>query len=59
MEQPDGWGDVLTRWLKDFGITEESYKEIKEKFGLPPTCDCSKRREWLNRVGRWWNKEDQ
>jgi hypothetical protein len=55
----DGWGDKVTVFLKGLGITEESYKDIKTKFGLPPTCGCAARREWLNKVGRWWNKEDQ
>jgi hypothetical protein len=55
----DGWGDHVTTWLKNIGITEERYKDIKTKFGLPPTCNCSKRREWLNRVGEWWNGRNE
>lgn len=54
----DGWGDRITSALKKIGITEERYKDVKAKFGLPPTCGCPQRREWLNRIGRWWNGED-
>lgn len=53
-----GWGDSMTSALKALGITEERYKEVKAMFGLPPTCGCSKRREWLNKVGRWWTGEE-
>jgi hypothetical protein len=48
-----GLGDRLEGWLIKHGITKEWYIEIKVKFGLPPTCNCCARREWLNRVGRW------
>jgi hypothetical protein len=48
-----GLGDRLTTALKKVGITEENYKAVKAMFGLPPTCNCAGRREWLNRVGRW------
>lgn len=53
-----GWGDNVTTFLKGIGVTEDSYKAIKQKFGLPPTCGCAQRREWLNKVGRWWNGEE-
>lgn len=52
-----GWGDRVAMWLTKHGITEERYKEIKETFGLPPTCDCCARQEWLNRVGDWWKRQ--
>lgn len=55
----EGWGDKVTVFLKGLGVTEESYKAIKQKFGLPPTCGCSQRREWLNKVGRWWNERTE
>jgi hypothetical protein len=53
-----GWGDAVTRALKKIGVTEERYKEVKAMFGLPPTCGCPQRREWLNQVGRWWTGEE-
>lgn len=53
-----GWGDAVTVALKSIGITEERYKEVKQMFGLPPTCGCPQRREWLNKVGRWWTGEE-
>ena len=46
-----GLGDILERELKRMGITQDRYKEIKEKFGFPPTCGCEKRKQWLNKVG--------
>ena len=48
-----GLGDSLERALKTLGITQDRYVEVKEMFGLPPTCNCNARREWLNKVGRW------
>ena len=48
-----GWGDRLHGWLESHGITEERYKQVKVLFGLPPTCNCPSRQEWLNKVGRW------
>ena len=48
-----GLGDSLTRYLKSAGITENRYQEIKKAFGMPPGCNCAKRREWLNKVGRY------
>lgn len=53
-----GWGDGVTAALKKIGVTEERYKAVKELFGLPPTCGCPQRREWLNKVGRWWTGEE-
>lgn len=59
VDNAHGWGDSVTSALKKIGVTEERYKAVKEMFGLPPTCGCAKRREWLNAVGRWWNGEDK
>jgi len=50
-------GDRLEQWLTKHGITKERYVEVKKLFGLPPTCGCAKRQEWLNKVGRWLNGE--
>lgn len=54
----DGWGDNVEKALKRIGVTEDRYKYIKTKFGLPPICNCAGRKEWLNAVGRWWNGEE-
>jgi len=51
---PSAWGDRLHDWLEQHGITEERYKLAKQKFGLPPKCNCAARQEWLNRVGAWF-----
>ena len=44
-------GDDLQRALETLGITEERWKAAKEKLGLPPDCDCAKRKAWLNKAG--------
>jgi hypothetical protein len=48
-----GLGDRTEQLLASLGVTKERYVEAKKRFGLPPTCDCPERREWLNRVGAW------
>jgi len=45
-----GLGDILETALSSIGITKEWYVRVKERFDLPPTCDCEARKEWLNRV---------
>jgi hypothetical protein len=50
----EGWGDKTEKWLTSIGITSERYIEVKKKFGLPPTCWCPQRKEWLNKVEKWW-----
>ncbi len=49
-----GLGGRLERLLSSLGITTDRYIQVKELFGLPPTCNCGKRKEWLNRVSDWW-----
>jgi hypothetical protein len=53
----NGLGDQVEKMLKSLGITQERYVQVKQLFGLPPTCGCAKRREWLNKVGQWLNGE--
>ena len=48
-----GLGDYAERIMKSVGITEDRYAEIKEKFGLPATCNCKARKKWLNAVGQY------
>lgn len=50
-------GDVTEVALKSIGITEDRYKAAKELFGLQPTCNCQKRKDWLNKVSDWWAGE--
>lgn len=63
--QPDylePWTPKLGDWtesqLKKFGITQEWYKEVKDRFGLAPQCNCSGRieqlNEWSTKVFNWW-----
>ncbi len=49
-----GLGDYTERMLESIGITKERYAEVKEKFGFAPTCNCNGRKEWLNKVGRYF-----
>lgn len=43
-------GDALEELLTSYGITKEWYQGFKEKFGLPPTCDCTSKQIWLNKT---------
>jgi len=47
-------GDRTEQLLKSIGITEDKYKAVKKMFGLAPTCGCSKRKEWLNKVSSYF-----
>lgn len=49
-------GDRVERQLRRWGITEEWYTHIKQRFGLAPTCGCQGRKRWLNRVSKWWRE---
>ena len=48
-----GLGDILERELKRLNITQEAYIKLKVRFGAMPTCNCEKRKQWLNRVGKY------
>jgi hypothetical protein len=56
-EQPVRLGDAVESVLAGIGITPDRYAAAKEFFGLPPNCGCAARKEWLNKVSDWWNKE--
>lgn len=43
-------GTRLANMLKAAGITRERYGAVKQWLGLPPTCDCAEREEWMNRL---------
>lgn len=46
-------GDRIEHWLTSHGITEEKYKEVKGRFGLPEDCNCAERKAWFNKVGEY------
>lgn len=48
-----GLGDVVESVLNKFGITQERYKQW---FHLEE-CDCTKRKEWLNKLFSWWTRD--
>lgn len=50
-------GDRVKKALDELGITEERWLTVKAEFGWPPSCNCEKRRAWLNRVSRWLRGE--
>lgn len=43
-------GDALEELLTSYGVTKEWYVRFKEEHGLPPTCNCEARQEWLNKT---------
>lgn len=45
-------GDALEDLLESYGVTKEWWKEYKAKHGLPPTCGCDRRREYLNELSK-------
>lgn len=51
-----GLGDRLEQLLSSIGITVDRYMHVKQLFGLPPNCNCDRRREWLNKVSDWWRE---
>lgn len=55
VEKTDGETFLLGDWvechLTSLGVTKEWWVGIKSEVGLPPTCDCEERKEWLNQVG--------
>lgn len=52
-------GDRVEQLLASIGIIEDRYKQVKALFGLPPTCGCSQRKAWLNRVSDWWRNRPE
>lgn len=48
--KPQPIGDALEEFLTSYGITKEWYVEFKKEHGLPPTCNCDARQEWLNKT---------
>lgn len=50
----NGLGDRIEQWLSSYGVTQEEYVAVKKKFGLPATCNCDGRKEWFNKVGKFF-----
>lgn len=45
-------GDALEELLTSYGVTKEWWIEYKKEHGLPPTCGCDSRREYLNNLAK-------
>lgn len=45
-------GDALEELLTSYGVTKEWWMEYKSKHGLPPTCGCDSRRQYLNDLSK-------
>jgi hypothetical protein len=41
-------GDRVEAALSAVGITQEKWLDAKETIGLPRTCNCAARKDWLN-----------
>lgn len=60
---PPGLGDAVEALLASIGITKDRYRQVKQMFGLPPTCGCDEvqsrlnRIEWFKPVAAWWAKK--
>jgi hypothetical protein len=44
-------GNKIETFLTSWGVTTEWWVSFKEKFGLPPLCNCAARKEWFNNLG--------
>ena len=49
IDEMTGLGDVVEGVLIKFGVTEERFKKW---FNLRE-CNCSKRKQWLNKIFSW------
>jgi hypothetical protein len=45
-------GDELKETLESYGVTIEWCEGLLEAIGLPPSCDCPERQEWLNEASK-------
>lgn len=43
-------GDRVESALKAIGISQDRIIDVKAALGLPPTCNCPARIEWLNNL---------
>ena len=49
IDEMTGLGDVVEGVLIKFGVTEERFK----KWFNRRECNCSKRKQWLNKIFSW------
>jgi len=49
-------GDLIESAISTIGITPAAWIAWKQEHGLPPTCGCTARKEWLNRFGERFGK---
>lgn len=49
-------GNVVEIGLTRVGVTSAKIVAIKKFFHLKETCDCQRRKYWLNRFDRWVRK---
>ncbi len=43
-------GDRIGSALESVGVTPERWAEAKAAIGLPATCNCDSRRDWINKL---------
>jgi len=53
MDKRTGLGDLVECLLNKIGITEE---RVKKWFNLED-CTCTNRKDWLNKLWSWKNKD--
>jgi hypothetical protein len=46
-------GNRLESLFSSVGITKERVAEAKAALGLPPSCNCPARQEWINKAHLW------
>jgi hypothetical protein len=54
-EQITGLGDIVQATLNKVGITEERFKQF---FGIK-SCNCEKRKQWLNKILSWKEQKNE
>ena len=54
IDEMTGLGDVVEGVLIKFGVTEERFKKW---FNLRE-CNCSKRKQWLNKIFSWRKRKN-
>jgi hypothetical protein len=46
-----GLGNLVESTLEKYGVTKDRWVEFKKRLGLPATCNCDRRKEYLNKLG--------
>lgn len=47
-----GLGNLVESALESCGVTKDRWIAFKTKVGLPSTCNCTRKKEYLNQLGR-------